>query len=100
MASLALANLSAGVSLADLAKAVFAPDSVMFEELRQVGTGKSDEEADAAYQSTGLSAALDIIGKLQEIDRIDGLHIMAVGWEEILSSLVTQAGLYPRSKAR
>ncbi len=72
----------------------------MIEELHSVGSGKTEEEAEVAYQRTGLSIALDIIEKVQELNRIDGLHIMGVGWEESLSSIVKQAGLYPRPRMR
>jgi methylenetetrahydrofolate reductase (NADPH) len=94
-----LRNLETAEFMHYLIPGIEIPDEI-FKEFQQVGAGKTEKEADDAYQKTGLSTSLEIIGKLQEINRIDGLHIMAVGWEESLASLVTQSGLYPRSKMR
>jgi methylenetetrahydrofolate reductase (NADPH) len=44
----------------------------------------------------GISIALEIIEQLKEIPGVHGVHIMAVGWEEIVPRIVEKAGLLPR----
>ena len=44
----------------------------------------------------GASIILEIIEQLKEIPGIHGIHIMAVGWEEIIPEIVEKAGLLPR----
>ncbi len=53
------------------------------------------EEAKSAKEE-GLKIALEIIEQLKEIPGIHGIHIMAVGWEDIVPEIVEQAGLLPR----
>lgn len=50
----------------------------------------SDQEAE------GISIALDLIREIRKIDGISGIHIMAVGWESIVPTIVERAGLLPR----
>ncbi len=47
-------------------------------------------------QEEGLNIALELIGKIKEIPGISGVHIMAVGWESIVPTLVEKAGFLPR----
>ena len=44
----------------------------------------------------GVTIALEIIEQLKEIPGVQGVHIMAVGWEEIVPRIVEKAGLLPR----
>jgi 5,10-methylenetetrahydrofolate reductase len=44
----------------------------------------------------GVKMALEIIDQLKEIPGVHGIHIMAVGWEEIVPEIVEKAGLLPR----
>lgn len=44
----------------------------------------------------GVTIALEIIEQLKEISGVHGVHIMAVGWEEIVPKIVEKAGLLPR----
>jgi len=53
------------------------------------------EEAKVAKEE-GLSIALDVIEQLKEISGIHGIHIMAVGWEDVVPEIVEKAGLLPR----
>ncbi len=53
------------------------------------------EEAKNAKEE-GASIALEIIDQLKEIPGIHGIHIMAVGWEDIVPAIVEKAGLLPR----
>jgi methylenetetrahydrofolate reductase (NADPH) len=47
-------------------------------------------------KAEGIKIAVEIIEQLKEIPGIHGVHIMAVGWEEIVPEIVEQAGLLPR----
>ncbi len=53
------------------------------------------EQAESAKEE-GLRIILEIIEQLKEIPGIHGIHIMAVGWEDIVPELVEKAGLMPR----
>ena len=53
------------------------------------------EEAKEAKEE-GARIILDIIEQLKEIPGVHGIHIMAVGWEDIVPQIVEQAGLLPR----
>ncbi|MDP2916940.1 MAG: methylenetetrahydrofolate reductase, partial [Dehalococcoidia bacterium] len=44
----------------------------------------------------GLKIALEIIEQLKDIPGVHGIHIMAVGWEEIVPQIAEKAGLLPR----
>ncbi len=47
-------------------------------------------------QEEGVKIALEIIEKIRGKQGIQGLHIMPVGWEEIVPRIVTEAGLLPK----
>jgi len=44
----------------------------------------------------GMKICLEIIEQLVEIPGVHGIHIMAVGWEEIVPAIVQEARLLPR----
>jgi methylenetetrahydrofolate reductase (NADPH) len=56
---------------------------------------KRMEAADAAgnAQEEGVQIALELIDKVRSKQGVNGLHIMAVGWEEIVPRIVKEAGL-------
>jgi len=47
-------------------------------------------------QAEGVTIALELIDKLRKIEGISGIHIMAIGWEEIVPEIVKRAGFLPR----
>ena len=47
-------------------------------------------------KTEGLTIALELIEKLKTVEGVSGIHIMAVGWEEIVPQIVEQAGFLPR----
>jgi methylenetetrahydrofolate reductase (NADPH) len=49
-----------------------------------------------AAQEEGVTIALEIIEKIKGKQGIHGLHIMPVGWEDIVPRIVTDAGLLPK----
>ena len=44
----------------------------------------------------GIAIALELIDKLKRVEGVSGMHIMAVGWEEIVPEIVKRAGFLPR----
>jgi methylenetetrahydrofolate reductase (NADPH) len=53
------------------------------------------EQAENAKEE-GMKIIVEIIEKLKEIPGVHGIHIMAVGWEDIVPEITKQAGLLPR----
>jgi methylenetetrahydrofolate reductase (NADPH) len=43
----------------------------------------------------GVLIALELIDRLRRIEGVRGIHIMAVGWEEIVPTIVKESGLLP-----
>ncbi len=44
----------------------------------------------------GIRIAVETILRLREIAGVAGVHIMAIGWEEVIPEIVERSGLYPR----
>jgi len=55
---------------------------------------RMEEASDA--KAEGVKIALEIIDQLKEMPAVHGIHIMAVGWEDIVPVIIEQAGLLPR----
>jgi 5,10-methylenetetrahydrofolate reductase len=53
------------------------------------------EQAENAKEE-GMTIAVELIEQLKEIPGVHGVHIMAVGWEDIVSEIAKRAGLLPR----
>ena len=53
------------------------------------------EDAENAREE-GVKIVLEIIEQLKEVPGIHGIHIMAVGWEDIVPEIIKQARLLPR----
>ncbi|MCD6288897.1 MAG: methylenetetrahydrofolate reductase, partial [Anaerolineae bacterium] len=52
---------------------------------------RMENAADPAEE--GIQIALEIIDRLKRTPGISGIHIMAVGWEQVIPRLVTESGL-------
>jgi len=65
------------------------PDEII-DRMRAAPKGQKKEE--------GITICIETIKKLKEIKGVHGVHIMAIEWEEIVSSIVKEAGLLPRPK--
>jgi 5,10-methylenetetrahydrofolate reductase len=78
---------SAGMAryMRDYVSGVTVPDEVV-TRMEQAPDAKAE----------GSKIAVEIIEQLKEIPGIHGVHIMAVGWEDIVPEIVKQAGLLPR----
>ena len=53
------------------------------------------EAAGDGVQEEGVQIALEIIEAIRDKEGVNGIHLMAVGWEEIVPRIVTEAGLLP-----
>lgn len=67
---------------------VFIPDQLM-KRMEKAGDGASEE---------GVIIALELIEKVRTLQGVNGIHLMAVGWEEIVPRIVTEAGLLPEKE--
>jgi 5,10-methylenetetrahydrofolate reductase len=53
-------------------------------------------DAKGGAQEEGVKIALEIIEKIRGKQGVNGLHIMPVGWEDIVPRIVTEADLLPK----
>jgi len=53
-------------------------------------------EAGGNAQEEGVQIALELIQKIKTKQGVHGIHLMAVGWEEIVPRIVKEAGLLPK----
>ena len=63
------------------------PDRHM-KRMEAAGDGAAEE---------GVQIALEIIQAIKNIQGLNGIHLMAVGWEEIVPRIVTESGLLPKN---
>lgn len=59
------------------------PEAIM-TRMRNAGENASEE---------GLTISLELIEAVKNREGVNGVHIMAVGWEEVVPRIVTEAGL-------
>jgi methylenetetrahydrofolate reductase (NADPH) len=71
---------------------VYIPEAVLKRMEAAETDGKAGEE--------GVQIALELIEQIRAKQGVHGIHIMAVGWEEIVPRIVTEAGLLPKAAAR
>ncbi len=64
---------------------VFIPEKYL-KRMEAAGDGAEEE---------GLAIAHELIEAVRNKQGVNGIHLMAVGWEEIVPRLVTEAGLLP-----
>lgn len=65
---------------------VFIPEKLM----------KRIEAAKDGVEEEGVAIALELIEAIKAKKAVHGIHLMAVGWEEIVPRIVTEAGLLPK----
>jgi len=56
---------------------------------------KRMESAGSGAEEEGVQIALELIEAVRSKQGVNGIHLMAVGWEEIVPRIVTEAGLLP-----
>jgi methylenetetrahydrofolate reductase (NADPH) len=61
------------------------PDKYL-KRMEAAGDGASEE---------GFAIALELIEAIRQKQGVNGIHLMAVGWEEIVPRVITEAGLLP-----
>jgi len=78
---------SAGMAryMRDYVPGVNVPDEIV-TRMEQSGTPKEE----------GVRIILEIIEQLKDMPGVHGIHIMAVGWEDIVPEIVEKSGLMPR----
>lgn len=64
---------------------VFVPEKLL-KRMEAAGDGAEEE---------GVQIALELLERIKGKQGIHGIHIMAVGWEEIVPRIVTEAGILP-----
>jgi len=47
-------------------------------------------------QVEGVNIALELISEIRKVEGVSGLHIMAIGWDEIVPELLKKADFLPR----
>jgi methylenetetrahydrofolate reductase (NADPH) len=57
---------------------------------------KRMEAAGDGAEEEGVQIALELIEAIRDKQGVHGIHIMAVGWEEIVPRIVTEANLLPK----
>lgn len=62
---------------------VFLPEKIL-KRMEKAGEGASEE---------GVQIALELIGSLKKTQGISGIHLMTLGWEEVVGRIVTDSGL-------
>jgi methylenetetrahydrofolate reductase (NADPH) len=65
------------------------PERVL-KRMEAAGDGAAEE---------GLTLALELIEAVKNKQGVNGIHLMAVGWEDIVPRIVTEAGLLPAGSA-
>jgi methylenetetrahydrofolate reductase (NADPH) len=58
------------------------------------------EAAGDGVQEEGIAIALELIEAIRKKEGVHGIHLMAVGWEEIVPRIVTEAGLLPSPETK
>ena len=83
-----LKSLKMAKYMHDEVPGVVIPEAVLQRMSEADKAGKASEE--------GVQIALELIEQVRTRQGVHGIHIMAVGWEEIVPRIVTEAGLLPK----
>jgi methylenetetrahydrofolate reductase (NADPH) len=81
-----LKNLKMALYMNNEVPGVFIPDKLI----------KRMEAAGDQAEEEGVQIALELIEAIKGKQGVHGIHLMAVGWEEIVPRIVTDAGLLPK----
>ena len=80
-----LKNLRMAKYMHEQVPGVSIPDRLM-KRMEAAGDGAEEE---------GVAIALELMEAIKPMQGVNGFHLMAVGWEEIVPRIVTEAGLVP-----
>jgi 5,10-methylenetetrahydrofolate reductase len=53
------------------------------------------EKAGDAAPEEGVQIALELIDSIKNKKGVNGIHLMTLGWEEVVGRIVTESGLCP-----
>lgn len=70
----------------------------LIERLERAGAGKNSVAEITAFQQEGLAIAIETVKKVRDLDGVNGVHIMGIGWEESIPQIVEATNLYPRPR--
>jgi 5,10-methylenetetrahydrofolate reductase len=84
-----LKNLKMAQYMHDQVPGVYIPEKLL----------KRMETAGDCAEEEGIQIALELIEAVRDKQGVNGIHLMAVGWEEIVPRIVTEAGLLPKDFA-
>jgi methylenetetrahydrofolate reductase (NADPH) len=74
------------------------PDEIV-ERMEAAARGIPKEEKKAraqAWRQEGIRICIELIQQIREIEGVAGVHIMAIEWEEAVTSIAEGADLLPR----
>ncbi len=74
---------------------IIIPDE-MISRLERAGSGLTGAAKRDAVRREGVEIAIETMEEVRKIRGVSGIHIMAIGWEDIVPELVQRAGLVPR----
>lgn len=80
-----LKSLKMAKYMAEEVPGVFIPESVLKRMQAADAAGNAAEE--------GVQIALELVEKIRARQGVNGIHIMAVGWEEIVPRIVRESGI-------
>jgi methylenetetrahydrofolate reductase (NADPH) len=66
---------------------VYIPDDIL-KRMEKAGEGEQEE---------GVQIALEIIDSVKRKKGVNGIHLMTLGWEEVIKRIVTESGLSPHT---
>lgn len=78
-----LKSYKAALYLHEKVPGVYLPDRIL-RRMEKAGDGASEE---------GIAIALELIASLKQKKGINGVHLMSLGWEEVVGRIVREAGL-------
>jgi methylenetetrahydrofolate reductase (NADPH) len=88
------AYIQAGILVNKSLKSIQMTKLVAGMDIPDVFVERMERAEDA--KAEGLEIALGLIEELRGVEGVSGVHVMAVGWEEIVPTIVERAGLLPR----
>jgi methylenetetrahydrofolate reductase (NADPH) len=80
-----LKSLKAAIYLHNKVPGVYLPENIL----------KRMEEAGDRAPEEGIQIALELIASVKNKKGINGIHLMTLGWEEVVGRIVTESGLCP-----
>ncbi len=87
-----LKNYKTAAYMAKKIPGVFVPEKIL--KRMELAKEKGNE------QEEGLQIALELVEKIKTKQGVSGVHIMAVGWEDIVPRIVTEAGWGKKNMAQ